>query len=71
MEAEEGARSLTAPNGRTLELNTEWKNPSGKWHVGLKRAFDLFTTTLINRLKKERVKVRAQWVSNRNRLMVV
>ena len=52
------AGCVEAPDGRKLALNPEWTNPSGKWHVGLKRAFDLFTSTLINRLKKERRKVR-------------
>jgi tripeptidyl-peptidase-2 len=57
VKAEEGR--ITAPNGRQYELNPQWVNPSGDWHVGLKRAFDLFTTPLKERMKKERNKVNA------------
>lgn len=37
--------------GARLQLNKEWKNPTGEWRVGCKLAFSLFTDTLINRLK--------------------
>jgi tripeptidyl-peptidase-2 len=48
--------NIVAPDGATYQLNADWVNPSGQWHVGVKRAFDLFTTTLITRLRKERRK---------------
>ncbi|KAL5981499.1 tripeptidyl-peptidase II Tpp2 [Asimina triloba] len=42
--------------GAQLFVNTSWKNPSGEWHVGYKLVYELFTSTLTSRLKKERRK---------------
>ncbi|KAI9300609.1 hypothetical protein BJ944DRAFT_170558 [Cunninghamella echinulata] len=41
-------------SGRTLILDSNWKNPSGEYHIGLKRAYELFPTELTERLQKER-----------------
>ncbi|KAJ1533129.1 tripeptidyl-peptidase II Tpp2, partial [Nowakowskiella sp. JEL0078] len=46
--------SLTGVSGRTLLLGNNWKNPTGKWRVGLKNAFDIFPKGVVERLKKER-----------------
>jgi tripeptidyl-peptidase-2 len=43
-------------SGRMLTLNPEWKNPSGKWRVGLKSAFSFFPKALITMMKKKRKK---------------
>lgn len=41
-------------SGRSLTLNPAWKNPGGKYRLGLKRAFDLFPEELNERLKARR-----------------
>ncbi|CAO3593980.1 unnamed protein product [Absidia cylindrospora] len=41
-------------SGRTLILDPNWKNPSGDYRIGLKRAYELFPSELISRLKSER-----------------
>lgn len=47
---------ITGASGARLQVNKEWKNPTGDWRVGYKLAFSLFTDTLISRLKEERKK---------------
>ncbi|KAK4839860.1 hypothetical protein QYF36_025562 [Acer negundo] len=47
---------IRGASGATLVVNSSWKNPSGDWHVGYKMVYELFTDTLISRLKKERKK---------------
>lgn len=37
--------------GNSLVVNSSWKNPSGEWHVGCKLVYELFTSTLTDRLK--------------------
>ncbi len=54
VEPEDG--KLTGQTGRTLAINKKWKNPSGKYRLGLKAGFDLFPAPLVSRLKKERLK---------------
>jgi tripeptidyl-peptidase-2 len=50
---------LKGLSGRTLVLGTgeRWQNPSGKWHVGVKAAYDLYDGELVKRMKKERKQV--------------
>ncbi len=43
-------------SGRLLNLDPKWNNPSGKYHVGVKRAYELFPGELCNRLKARRQK---------------
>lgn len=45
--------TLLGLSGRTLTLG-KWNNPSGKYHLGLKRGYELFPETLVTRLRKER-----------------
>jgi tripeptidyl-peptidase-2 len=57
-----GLRQIAGLSGRQVVLgddkkNPAWSNPSGKWHVGIKAAFELFPKSLKNRVKKERKKV--------------
>ena len=39
-----------------LTVNPGWKNPTGKWHVGSKRVFELYPGGLVARMKEERKK---------------
>ncbi|CAM0944651.1 unnamed protein product [Alopecurus aequalis] len=50
----EGA--IVGASGTRLIVNPSWKNPSQEWRVGYKLVYELFTDTLISRLKKERKK---------------
>jgi tripeptidyl-peptidase-2 len=47
---------ITGLTGRTLKIPNDWKNPSGDFHLGWKRAFDLYPGQLVARLKRERRK---------------
>ena len=48
--------TLTGLTGRTLKPGGDWKNPSGKWRIGIKAAYELFPGDLVSRLKSERKK---------------
>ncbi|MEZ6052871.1 MAG: tripeptidyl-peptidase 2 [Planctomycetaceae bacterium] len=54
--AEDG--QIEGLTGRRLKVNPDWKNPTGEYRVGLKRAYDLFPSDLVERLQKER---RHEW----------
>ncbi|KAJ3680504.1 hypothetical protein LUZ60_016782 [Juncus effusus] len=47
---------IVGASGAKLALNPSWNNPSQEWRVGCKLVYELFTETLISRLKKERKK---------------
>ncbi|PRP81954.1 hypothetical protein PROFUN_10526 [Planoprotostelium fungivorum] len=51
----EGEKEIKGLSGRTLRLGN-WKNPSGKWHIGMISAYELFSKPLVDRVKKERQK---------------
>ena len=64
-EAKDG--KLEALSGRTLTIPGGWKNPKGKWHVGIKRAYDLYPGGLVRRLKTKR---RKKWDERHRRALV-
>ncbi|WP_166830529.1 S8 family serine peptidase [Thalassoroseus pseudoceratinae] len=47
---------LPGLTGRNLKLDPQWKNPEGIYRRGIKRAYELFPSALVSRLKKERKK---------------
>ncbi|KAF9597398.1 hypothetical protein IFM89_017744 [Coptis chinensis] len=47
---------ITGASGISLVVNPAWTNPTGEWHVGCKLVYELFTSSLTSRLKKERKK---------------
>ena len=50
--------TLTGVTGKTLKLNPSWTNPTGKFRLGCKRAFELYPRGLKDRVKEQRKK---QW----------
>lgn len=50
--------TLEGLTGRTLELDPNWNNPSGEYHLGMKAAYHFFPSELIPRLKRAR---RREW----------
>jgi tripeptidyl-peptidase-2 len=40
------AGCITGASGRQLTLSPGWVNPSGQWHVGCRRLFELFPKPL-------------------------
>ena len=52
VEAEDGM--LAGLTGRTLVIPGSWNNPDGKWHIGLKSAWELYPGPLVDRMKAER-----------------
>lgn len=55
VEAQEDG-TILGLSGRVLTLNQEWVNPTGKWHIGVKRAYELYPNPLKPRVKAERKK---------------
>ncbi|KAI8969157.1 hypothetical protein BDF20DRAFT_826714 [Mycotypha africana] len=51
---EDGKKVIEGLSGRKLILGDDWKNPSDEYHIGLKRAYELFPEELAARIKKER-----------------
>lgn len=48
------SRSIIGLTGRKLQIPKKWVNPSGSFFCGMKPLFDLCSSTLKSRLKKER-----------------
>ncbi len=48
--------TLPGLTGRTLKLDPNWNNPSGEYRRGHKRAYELFPSELVRRLKQTRKK---------------
>ncbi|KAG0024500.1 tripeptidyl-peptidase II Tpp2 [Entomortierella chlamydospora] len=51
-ENEDGTPVITGLTGRKLHLSKEWKNPTGEYRIGIKRAYDLFPEELAERIKQ-------------------
>lgn len=49
-EAVEGR--LTGLSGRRLRIDPRWKNPTGKYHLGLKSGYDVYPQELIDRMQR-------------------
>ena len=45
---------VTGLTGRTLNIPSEFVNPTGKYHLGLKNASDLYPKNVKDRIDKER-----------------
>jgi tripeptidyl-peptidase-2 len=43
--------TITGLSGRTLRVGGHWKNPTGNYYIGIKRAYELFPKELANRVK--------------------
>ena len=55
VEAKDGV--LAGLTGRSLKIGAGWNNPPGHYHVGLKRAYELYPAELVGRLvRKQREK---------------
>ena len=50
----EGVKTVAGLSGRTLKIPKEWKNPTDKWHIGVKNAFDLYPRGLRDRIIQDR-----------------
>ena len=59
----DGARSLVGATGRRLRLNPAWRNESGEWRVGAKRAWELMARPLIARQTSERAEKHGEAVA--------
>ena len=51
-DSKETLHTIVGLSGRTLIINPTWNNPSGEFHVGIKRAYELFPKPLVTRLAK-------------------
>ena len=44
-------RKIKGLSGRTLYIPDHWVNPSDKWHLGIKSAFELFPSAVKSRMQ--------------------
>ena len=52
--------------GEKMKLNPNWKNPTGEWHIGTKRLYEVYPRGLVNRMKQERKNL---WEKKHNELL--
>ena len=45
---------LKGLTGQLLTVDPKWKNPTGAFHLGIQRAFDIYPSYLVSRMKRER-----------------
>ncbi len=45
------SRQILGLSGRTLYIPDHYINPTGKWHVGIKAAFELFPNAVKSRIQ--------------------
>ena len=60
-----GGGVLPGVSGRTLKLNPSWTNPTGRYRLGCKRAYELYPRGLKERVKEQRKK---QWMEHHRAL---
>jgi tripeptidyl-peptidase-2 len=57
--------------GKKLKIGKDWKNPTNKYHIGMKRVYELFPKELASRLekdaKKDFTKQQDEWIIKLNR----
>ncbi|RMZ56485.1 hypothetical protein APUTEX25_001332, partial [Auxenochlorella protothecoides] len=58
--------TIQGVRGSALRLNPAWDNPSGKWHVGSKRLFDLVPKGLADSIRADRRRV---WMQEQRDLL--
>ena len=51
---------VVSASGRNIKVNPSWKNPSGEYRVGIKKAYDLYPKDLRERVKERRRKIWSQ-----------
>ena len=52
VEAKDG--EIVGVTGRKLRIPADWLNPTGQFHVGVKNAFELYPSSVRERIEKER-----------------
>ncbi|KAI6222468.1 Tripeptidyl-peptidase 2 [Aphelenchoides fujianensis] len=53
LEVGEGKNTIVGLSGRELKIPDKWINPTRRYHLGLKPLYELYSKSLIERIKKE------------------